>query len=116
MKKLLSTILVAGALLFVSCNNEKKADSATTTDTPQKVEDPSKAPASPATAAFAVKAHSCGADCKDGKHVYAHGDVGHTCTEACGGAHACTAACKDGAHAYVHGEAGHTCTEACMKS
>ena len=116
MKKLLSSILVAGALLFVACNNDKKADAATSTDTPQKVEDPSKAPAAATPAAFAVKAHACGADCKDGKHAYAHGDVGHTCTEACGAAHACTAACKDGQHSYVHGEAGHTCTEACMKS
>lgn len=113
MKKLISSILVVGALCFVACNNEKKADAATTT-TPEKVEDPAKAAESVTTAAFAVKAHACGAECKDGKHVYAHGDIGHTCTEA-GTTHACTTQCKDGQHAYVHGENGHTCTEDCAK-
>ena len=27
--------------------------------------------------------------------------------------HVCTDACKDGAHVYAHGEKGHVCTEAC---
>ena len=30
-------------------------------------------------------------------------------------AHACTAACKDGHHVYAHGEKGHHCTDACHK-
>lgn len=113
MKKLLSSFLVVGALCFISCNNDKKADAATTE--PQKVEDPAKPAEAPKAAVFAAKVHSCTADCKNGNHAYAHGDVGHTCTEACGSAHACTAACKDGQHTYVHGEAGHTCTEDCLK-
>ncbi|MGB5025465.1 MAG: hypothetical protein WBO44_08955 [Saprospiraceae bacterium] len=29
--------------------------------------------------------------------------------------HVCTVACKDGAHVYAHGEKGHTCGEACKK-
>lgn len=29
--------------------------------------------------------------------------------------HKCTAACKDGKHVYVHGEKGHVCTDACKK-
>lgn len=31
-------------------------------------------------------------------------------------AHVCTAACKDGNHVYAHGEKGHVCTAACMKA
>lgn len=29
--------------------------------------------------------------------------------------HVCTSACKDGKHVYAHGEKGHECTDACMK-
>jgi len=29
--------------------------------------------------------------------------------------HVCTAACKDGKHMYAHGEKGHVCTKACKK-
>jgi hypothetical protein len=29
--------------------------------------------------------------------------------------HKCTTACKDGKHSYAHGEKGHTCTAACKK-
>jgi hypothetical protein len=31
-------------------------------------------------------------------------------------AHVCTAACKDGKHVYAHGEKGHVCGPECMKS
>ncbi len=31
-------------------------------------------------------------------------------------AHVCTAACKDGKHVYAHGEKGHVCTDACKKA
>ena len=115
MKKLFSSLAIVAALSFMACNNEKKDDKAETkTDAPQKVETPGAA--SSATTAVAVtKAHVCDANCKDGQHVYAHNEVGHTCTAACGNEHACTAACKDGSHTYAHGEIGHTCTEACMK-
>ena len=30
--------------------------------------------------------------------------------------HVCTAACKDGKHVYAHGEKGHVCTDACKKT
>ena len=30
-----------------------------------------------------LKEHKCTAGCKDGKHVYAHGEKGHVCTKAC---------------------------------
>ncbi len=29
--------------------------------------------------------------------------------------HVCTSACKDGSHVYAHGEKGHTCGEECKK-
>lgn len=115
MKKILSLVVLFTALSVVACKNEKKGDKAETkTDAPQKVEDPAKS--SGAQTAAAVTAHSCSADCKDGNHAYAHNQVGHTCTDACGAAHVCKDQCKDGKHVYAHGEAGHTCTEDCMKS
>ena len=30
-----------------------------------------------------MKAHVCTAACANGKHMYAHGEKGHTCTEDC---------------------------------
>ncbi len=30
-----------------------------------------------------LKEHKCTAACKDGKHMYAHGEKGHKCTDAC---------------------------------
>ena len=30
--------------------------------------------------------------------------------------HVCIDACKDGTHMYAHGEKGHVCTAACMKT
>jgi len=30
-----------------------------------------------------LKEHVCTPACKDGKHVYAHGEKGHVCTDAC---------------------------------
>ncbi len=111
MKKLLSSILILAALSFTACKDEKKDDKTDAT-TPEKVE----ATTQPAAAQTAgAIAHVCGAECKDGNHVYAHTEVGHTCTDACGTAHTCGADCKDGNHLYAHGESGHTCTDACVK-
>ncbi|MFI5148236.1 MAG: hypothetical protein ACHQRM_00770 [Bacteroidia bacterium] len=70
---------------------------------------------------MAMKDHSCTAACKDGKHMYAHGEKGHTCGKECKSMgstmkeHTCTPACKDGKHMYAHGEKGHTCTADCKK-
>ncbi len=52
-----------------------------------------------------MKAHVCTAACKDGKHMYAHGEAGHVCTEAC----------KTDKKMPAHGEKGHVCTAACPK-
>ena len=112
MKKLLSLMVLFAGLTFVACNNEKKGDKADAkSDT--KVEDLAK-PAEAQTASL-VKSHSCGAECKDGKHAYVHNEVGHTCTDMCGTAHVCVATCKDGQHTYAHGDVGHTCTDDCTK-
>ncbi|MBM3415876.1 MAG: hypothetical protein FJY20_05405 [Bacteroidetes bacterium] len=111
MKKLFSLMLVTAAFFAVSCNNEKKDDKAKTGD-PGKLENTVKE-APKATLA----AHVCTDACKDGNHVYAHGEEGHTCSEACmksgSRAHACTDKCKDGNHVFAHGEEGHTCTAEC---
>lgn len=114
MKKLFSLVAFAAFLSFAACNNEKKTDDAAG-EVKEKVSDPSMTSETPVSAAiFSVKPHTCGPDCKDGSHVYAHGEIGHTCTEACGmSAHSCTEGCKAGNHQYAHGEIGHTCTEAC---
>lgn len=32
---------------------------------------------------MAMKDHKCTKACKDGKHVYAHGEKGHVCGDAC---------------------------------
>ena len=71
-----------------------------------------------------LKDHVCTAACKEGKHVYAHGEKGHVCGDDCKKAmkkdaalkdHVCTAACKNGTHVYAHGEKGHVCGPACGK-
>lgn len=73
-----------------------------------------------------LKDHVCTAACKNGQHMYAHGEKGHVCTAACtkmdaAGSmplkeHVCTKKCKNGKHVYAHGEKGHVCTEACKKT
>lgn len=70
----------------------------------------------------ALKDHKCTAACKDGKHVYAHGEKGHKCSKECEMSHKecmkyhkCTKACKNGKHVYAHGEKGHKCSKECAK-
>ena len=68
--------------------------------------------------------HQCTEQCSNGKHVYAHGEEGHTCDASCKEAsttmelndHVCTDACKDGKHMYAHGEKGHTCDASCKEA
>ena len=115
MKNFFPLLLLFAALSVISCNNEKKEDKADAkTDAPQKVETPGT-PAQAQTASAAVTAHVCIAECKDGTHLYAHNEVGHTCTDVCGSPHNCDPTCKAGNHTYAHGESGHTCTDMCIK-
>lgn len=76
MKKILTVMAAAALFLSVACNNEKKDDKAKTNE-PAKTdmtgkEDPAK-----------LADHVCTDKCKDGNHVYAHGEKGHVCTAKC---------------------------------
>ena len=65
MKKLFLSIAVLGMFVVMS---------AQTTQTKTTTKSSTKP---------ALKEHVCTAACKDGKHVYAHGEKGHACTDAC---------------------------------
>ncbi|MGQ0738449.1 MAG: hypothetical protein ACT4OJ_05260 [Bacteroidota bacterium] len=108
MKKLLSLLAIMAMFSFVACNNEKKDDK-TKADGADKIETTVK---DASTTTTQLVAHVCTDQCKDGNHLYAHGEEGHTCSEACMKSHSCTEACKDGNHVYAHGEKGHTCASA----
>ena len=76
MKKIFFSLLVIGAVSFAACNNSKKSDKDGT-----KTE---SAPADNKSGEMASeKEHVCTDKCKDGNHVYAHGEKGHTCTAEC---------------------------------
>lgn len=104
MKKIFSVIAVASAVLLSACNNEKKEDKSKA-EGGEKIEAPAQE-----TPKATLAAHVCTAECKDGNHLYVHGEEGHTCSEACMKSHSCTEACKDGGHVYAHGEKGHECS------
>ncbi len=115
MKNLFSLLAFVAILTFAGCTNDKKDDKAEAIpNTSDNAVNP-ETPAGTLAAAFVAKPHVCAADCKDGQHVYAHGEIGHTCTAACGTEHVCTDKCKEGVHMYAHGENGHTCTEECAR-
>ncbi len=74
-----------------------------------------------------TREHECSKACKDGKHIYAHGEKGHKCGAVCMKKmslesksylkdHVCSTSCKAGQHVYAHGEKGHSCTSACHKT
>lgn len=71
-------VLTAG-ILFVSCNNSAETKSADT----KKEETPAAKTEEAKPAVAAEKEHVCTDKCKDGTHLYAHGEKGHTCTEEC---------------------------------
>lgn len=52
----------------------KKMEKAETT---KKAENPDK------STTAVLKPHACTAACKNGKHIYAHGEEGHKCTTVC---------------------------------
>ena len=64
--------------MFASCNNDKKDDKAKTDD-PGKIESTVKE-----TPKATLAAHVCTDQCKEGNHLYAHGEEGHTCGDAFG--------------------------------
>jgi hypothetical protein len=121
MKKLMIALLAIGFTGMIACNNkadaDKKADGEKKENTTTTIAPDAK---DAGTTTVADKEHACGAECKDGNHVYAHGEKDHACGDACkkdGAAneHKCGAECKDGNHVYAHGEKDHACGDACMK-
>lgn len=66
MKKTLLMLALSGTVLFGYAQSDKK-------EAPRKDKKE-----------MTTKKHVCTDEChKSGKHVYAHGEKGHTCTEAC---------------------------------
>jgi len=115
MKHLTILLVLVFAALSFSLAQDKKAD-------------PQKSPKNVKKAmVMQLKDHVCTDACKEGKHVFKHGEKGHVCTSECKQAemnkqkkgpmslkeHTCTSACTEGNHSYLHGEKGHVCTEAC---
>jgi len=69
MKKLMLIVAVA-AIGFAANAQSTQAD--------QKSDKKSKK-----NSEMKMKEHVCTAGCKDGKHMYAHGEKGHVCTDEC---------------------------------
>jgi len=65
MKKLFLSVAVIGMFAVMSAQTTQTKTTTKSTTKP------------------ALKEHVCTAACKDGKHVYAHGEKGHVCTDAC---------------------------------
>jgi hypothetical protein len=68
-------------LAFTACKDDKKEEKPSEkseTPAPKKVETGVKE--SPTTT---LRIHACTEQCKDGNHVYVHGEEGHTCSEEC---------------------------------
>ncbi len=83
MKQLLLTFLVAGSLAACqSYANPKKGVEGHTCDAACMAQHP-VSDSTNNTNMMALKDHLCTDDCKEGIHVYVHGEKGHTCTEAC---------------------------------
>ena len=69
MKKMFLVIALAGVVFAAGAQTTEKSV--------KKEKSKSK------TEQMTMKAHVCTSACKDGKHVYAHGEKGHVCTAAC---------------------------------
>lgn len=83
MKQLLSAILVAGSLMACQASaNPAHGKEGHTCDATCKAQHPSTDSTGNATT-VSLKDHVCTDACKNGNHVYVHGEKGHTCTDAC---------------------------------
>lgn len=89
-----SLLMIPAMLLFLGT-----ASAQDKTAPPTKPAKTEKAEAKPAKAEM-MKEHACTAACKDGKHMYAHGEKGHACSEECKKMHAGT----KGHEGHEHGE------------
>lgn len=79
MKKTLFAMLITAGIFFASCNNSAENKSADT----KKEETPAAKTEDAKPAMASEKEHVCTDKCKDGTHLYAHGEKGHTCTDEC---------------------------------
>jgi hypothetical protein len=83
MKQLLFVFLMAGSLVACrSSANPAHGDKGHKCDATCMAQHPT-ADSTVNTTTVAMKDHVCTDACKDGNHVYAHGEKGHVCTEAC---------------------------------
>ena len=83
MKKILLALFVAGS--FVACQssaNPAHGQKGHNCDATCMAQHPA-ADSTAHTNMVALKDHVCTDACKNGNHVYAHGEKGHVCTDAC---------------------------------
>lgn len=84
MKQIFALFLVGVIAVTTACKNEKKEDkpAAPATETPapapQKVEQGMKE-----STHGEFRLHQCTENCKNGQHVFVHGEEGHVCSEEC---------------------------------
>jgi hypothetical protein len=81
MKILGSILLLSFMLAFNACKDNKKEEKPaekSAAPAPKKVETGIKE-----SPTGTLKIHECTEQCKEGKHVYVHGEEGHTCSEEC---------------------------------
>ncbi len=94
MKKLVLSLSLFAFVALTANAQEKatpttgsKATPTTSTSSPKPAAKPATPTTSPKptteTAPVVMKDHVCTVACKDGAHVYAHGEKGHTCGDAC---------------------------------
>lgn len=72
MKKLMLVLAISGLAFAGNAQNDKKETKKETAKTEKSAKPEMK-----------MKEHVCTDACKDGKHMYAHGEKGHVCTDAC---------------------------------
>ena len=84
MKQILTLFLFTALIGATACKNEKKEDKPAPTETETKAPAPQKVdPGMKESTTGEFKVHSCTENCKDGQHVFVHGEDGHTCSEEC---------------------------------
>lgn len=83
MKKLFSLLAFAAIISLAACDNKK--DEKTNESKPAATEaKPADNSAAKHAEPMAEKEHVCADKCKEGNHLYAHGEKGHACTAECG--------------------------------
>lgn len=77
MKKLFFSICVLSISFLTACNNDPVKEPPSEDSTGRAKQEV------PAAAAAELKDHVCSDKCEDGNHFYAHGEIGHICTDEC---------------------------------